>query len=577
MNNKIETNIFQMRVLRAYTVLTLFLFMGFGALSQQNTGSHNEQVTIVGSYDPSINEAYKINLKPEAMEIELQQQNFEYDFLEIRQNTIVGSNPIKPINLRSGRRTKKFDNFLMAGFGSRISPFIDFYHSSGKKGSYNFNANLYHYSSFNNIQDYSPSPFSETSAKVKYSKFFGEHVIDLGLKYGLKTNKYYGFKPDDWAAIDIPDQDLNQMFNLVKVRAVVRSAYKSQSKLHHTVGLETYYYFDKHNTSELNAKVDFDLYKGFDVLDVLDYQSIGLKGKFDFYSNNDSLNNLSEFFVEAQPYFKAKYGQFSFVAGLKFGYLGDTAGSFHFWPVIDVNMNIIPGGFSIFAGVNGKMEKQSYLNLTTENPYLSSVATLGWLNEKINVYGGFRASLAQLVGLNFKIGWKTFDNMAFFINKAEYLTPSLTPQGPLNKFETIFDNGSVFYTQADVSFNMGKDLKLLLGGEFNSYKLDSLEQAYHKPLTVVRFGFSYLIAGKVKVGSELSFNGKRYALDPTGLAPTLVELDSYIDLNASVEYKINEDFSAFLNGTNLLNKNYDRFYSYPVQGFQIMAGVSYRF
>jgi len=40
---------------------------------------------------------------------------------------------------------------------------------------------------------------------------------------------------------------------------------------------------------------------------------------------------------------------------------------------------------------------------------------------------------------------------------------------------------------------------------------------------------------------------------------------------------VNDNLSAFVNGTNLLNNNYEQFYSYPVQGFQVMGGISYRF
>ena len=554
----------------------LIVLMAHNVHSQQEPQAHNEQVTIVGSYDPSINEAFKINSKPEATEMDFQTQEFTFNFLDVKQNTQIEVNPIKAVSLRSGSRTQKFDNFLKAGFGSRISPYLDFYHSSGEKGNYNFNANIYHYSSFNNIEDYSPSPFSKTHAKINYSKFMSEHVLDLGFKYGLNTNKFYGYKPLDWAGLDIPKSDLSQMFNLAKVNVIVKSAYKKTSKLHHEVKLGTYYYFDKHQTSELNVNMSFDLHKSFDAVNALDYQNFGIDGSFDFYSNNDSLTNNSEFYFNAKPYFTAKYGLFSFNAGLSFGYLGNTASSFHFWPVIDLNMNIVPGSFSIFAGINGKLQKQSYLMLTTENPYLSPVSTLGWQNEKVNVFGGFRASLAQIVGIDFKIGWKTFENMAFFINYSDYSMPWFG-SGPVNKFNTVFDNGSVFYVDADVSLNVGKDLKLWLGGAFNSYTLDSLTHAYHKPITEVRFGGSYLIAGKVKLSTELLYNGVRYANIPNGLTFEDVELTSYLDLNIEVEYKITDNFSAFVNGTNLLNKNYEQFYSYPVQGLQVMGGIMYRF
>lgn len=566
-----------MDFLKAFTTTFLIVIAISVANGQQTNQGHNEQVTIVGSYDPSINAAFKINTKPQLKEIEFKSQEFSFNFMDVKQTTAIEINPIKVVALRTSEKVQKYDNFLKAGLGSRISPYVDFYHSTVDKGNYSFNANIFHYSSFNNIKDYSASPFSKTHAKINLTKFIDKHVLDLGFKYGINTNRFYGYKPDEWLAIDIPKDELKQMFNLIRANAVVRSAFKGSSKLHHEIGFNTYYYFDKFKTSELDVRINFDLHKGFDVVEMLDYQNAGIQGSFDFYSNNDSINSNTEFYVNVKPYFTAKYGAFSFNAGLNFGYLSDTSSSFHFWPVIDVSMNVLPGSFTIFAGINGKLEKQSYLTLTTENPYLSPMSTLGWLNEKVNVYGGFRASFAQIVGVDVKIGWKSFENMAFFINEADYNLPFPSQIGPLNKFKTTFDDGNVFYADAEVSLNIGKEFKLWLGGNYNSYSLDSLAQPYHKPLSTARLGASYLLASKLKISTEIMLNGKRYAIDNNNINPKEIELKSYLDLNIGLEYKINDKLSAFLNGTNILNKNYDQFYSYPVQGIQFMGGIVYRF
>ncbi|NOY50052.1 MAG: TonB-dependent receptor [Chlorobi bacterium] len=558
-----------------FTIAFVFALINMANAQQNKNEKHNEQVTIVGSYDPSINDAFKINSKPKIIEPEIQQTEFNFQLPDTRQTTSIKLNPIKAVTLRSGSKSVKYDNFLKAGFGSRISPYIDFYHSKTEKGNYSFNANLYHYSSFKNIKDYSASPMSNTHAKVGYQKFMNNHILDLGLNYGMKTNRFYGYVPSDWGGIDIPESELRQMFNLIKANVGVSSNYKRKSKLHHDINLSAYYYFDLYKTSEMNANVSFDLHQGFDVVDMLDYQNLGLKGGFQFYGNNDSLNNTSEFYVNAVPYFTANYGVFNFNAGLNFGIKNDSSTSFHFWPEIEVQMNVVPGSFTIFAGIDGKLQKQSFYDLTTENPYLSPVAELRWLKEKFNVFGGFKLSIAQNAGFQLKTGWKTFEDMAFFVNTGDYTLPSLFPLGPLNKFFTVYDNGSRFYTEASISVRAGKNFKLNIGGEYNAYNLDSLNKAYHKPLTKAFVGGSYLFGEKAKVSAELIFNGKRYARDIYKLAD--IELDPYIDLNAEFEYRVDENLAVFINGTNLLNNNYLQFYSYPVQGFQIMAGITYRF
>ena len=91
------------------------------------------------------------------------------------------------------------------------------------------------------------------------------------------------------------------------------------------------------------------------------------------------------------------------------------------------------------------------------------------------------------------------------------------------------------------------------------------------------FGGSYLIAKKVFVRTELFSYGKRYATMKTSPAGNEILLDGFFDINLSITYYITKDLSVFLNGTNLLNWNYERYLNYPVQGIEIMGGVGYRF
>jgi outer membrane receptor protein involved in Fe transport len=48
-------------------------------------------------------------------------------------------------------------------------------------------------------------------------------------------------------------------------------------------------------------------------------------------------------------------------------------------------------------------------------------------------------------------------------------------------------------------------------------------------------------------------------------------------LNANVGFKYNERFTAFLRANNITNKAYEKWLNYTVQGFQVVAGVNYKF
>ena len=554
-------------------ILTLVVFHSLG---QGINRGQDEQVTIRGSYDPTINQAFKINSKPETFSPTLKIQEFSFQSIEVDQPTNVTLEPIESTKIRADRKAKTYNNYLKAGIGSWISPYIDFTHSSGSKDA-QFSANLYHLSSFKNIDNYSPSPNSNTQINIGWDKMTKTHVFSIGADYQLKTNRFYGFKPDDFPNIVMDEDNLNQMFNLIRTNIGLKSNYKKESQLHHSFKIGAYYYFDRFNSSETNALFEFDLHKAFNVTKLLNFQHLGLEGKVEYFGNTDSIQSNTDIFFEGTPYFKAKYGIVNFNIGLKFGYLSSDNSVFAFNPVIKVDLNVIPEGLTIYAGIDGGLEKNSLLRLTSANPWMALDTSLKWQNNRFDIYGGIRGSIARQLGFNLNVRYIAFEDMAFFINTSESVTWG-GPLFPQNKFLTTYDDGNVFRFSGELTYSLGGNLKLWLNGEYNIYKLDSLKKAYHKPISFMKLGGSYLIRKKVNLWLETMLYGERFAVNnETLFKPTELTIDGFVDLNFGISYFISDNFSVWLSGTNLLNSNYERFYNYPVQGLEIMGGIGIRF
>jgi hypothetical protein len=49
------------------------------------------------------------------------------------------------------------------------------------------------------------------------------------------------------------------------------------------------------------------------------------------------------------------------------------------------------------------------------------------------------------------------------------------------------------------------------------------------------------------------------------------------DISAGAEFKINKQFSAWLDFDNILNSKYERWNNYPVYGFQVIGGILVHF
>jgi hypothetical protein len=559
-------------------VLTTLLVFLTGKLQAQENTDHNEQVTIIGSFDPSINEAYKINQRPQEQQINLSHPDFNYNYLDRQATTKITLQPITPASINVDKRTKYYKNLLIAGVGSLFSPYLNFLHSNGARNSYRFTTQIYHLSAFRNIPEYN-NPYTNTSALVKYEKFAGKHIVTTGLKYQLKTNRFYGYSDQEY---NIPDSDsLKQMFNLIKGSIGIKSNYRNNKKLIHTINLSGYYYFDKYKTSEANANLSLNLYKSFDVTKTLNYQFLGVQGDFDYFNYKHTVST-NEFMFSLVPYFKARFGIINFKLGLNFSYLQADGGSLHFYPDIDATVDLIPEILTVYAGINGGLEKNSFYHLSDENPYVISDIQTKWKDNKFTAYAGIRGNIGQKVGYNFEGGWSKFNDEYFFVNT--FYNPSQPVESPINKFEALYDNGSVWHISAELNYTYDTKFKTWLKFRYNGYSLDSLPEPYHKPITEVRFGASYLIK-TVNVWTEIYYSGKRYAYDPKWIINNtdltslgyVQTLDAIIDINMGVDYQIKDNLSIFLKVTNLLNYNYDLYYQYPSQGINIMAGIRYKF
>ncbi|MBC8321825.1 MAG: hypothetical protein H8E34_14020 [Bacteroidetes bacterium] len=567
------------KFLKRLSPILVVLLISNPISAQNQSGSsqeHNEQVTIISSFDPTINQAFKVNTSPEDMKFSIDKPEFSFESLDINQPTEITLNPIKPVVINADKRTSLTKNSLKLGVGSLFSPYLDFFHSSGQKNNYRFNAHLYQLSTFKNINDYSPSPETNSYLNLNYKKFFRYHIFDAGLKYSFKTNRYYGFKPDDYPSITFDENRLKQMYNLAKVNMALSSNYSNNKKLFHQISLDAYYYFDKYNTSETNANVNFDVHKSFNVSDMLDYQELGLAGKVSYFENVDSLNTSNELLVSATPYFKGNYGMFNFYLGLNFNILNSNETNFYFYPIIDLNVNLIPDILTVFGGVNGKVEKHSFLKLSELNPWVGSTIPLGW-DHIFKAYAGIRGNIAQKVNFSTQVTWEKFNNMFFFVNVPDDTIIIYLITVPFNKFSALYDKGSVLAVSGEITYAAGEKVNILIGGKYNIYTLDSLADAYHKPTSEIKLGVSFLITKKLLIWSEAYYYGKRTALDLTNLPYTQIDLDEFIDVNAGVDYTLTDKFSVFLSLNNLLNTQYQRYYNYPVHGIQIMGGIMYKF
>jgi len=87
----------------------------------------NEQVTVVGSYEPSIPDVSKINISPAPSESEVKLPVISYNILPVRQEVTLSPEEIPAVKLVGEPRKTLLRNYVRAGFGNYTTPYAEFW------------------------------------------------------------------------------------------------------------------------------------------------------------------------------------------------------------------------------------------------------------------------------------------------------------------------------------------------------------------------------------------------------------------------------------------------------------------
>mgnify|MGYP003547138388 FL=1 len=102
----------------------------FFASNLLNAQSHNEQVTVQGSYTPQIKKSERITSSPGMPKNEFNIPKYEVNTEDFFYDYKIDLEPISPMQYTNSEKREITNNFIKAGFGTRLSPDFLFHHYS---------------------------------------------------------------------------------------------------------------------------------------------------------------------------------------------------------------------------------------------------------------------------------------------------------------------------------------------------------------------------------------------------------------------------------------------------------------
>ncbi len=529
----------------------------------------NEEVTIIAPYIPTIGDASKFPFRPEVTPENPQAQSFEYQYLTRSVETNLELDPIDPVRVSDGKQQDLYRNFARVGFGNYLTPYAEFMASNLQSDQYQFGARLKHHSSQSGVKGYDPEAFSHNLVSVFARTFLKNHTLSGDAGYQRDVCHFYGFPTDSFPGIDIIDKDLKQRFQHFHIGADLRSHYKDRDKAGHYAGLQFHTYSDFYQTREFQLSVEGGINAGLPSSSRDFSHGLDIGARLDYIGYRDTVNEINPLYIEIKPVYRFGFGQYSFRAGISVDMLAEQrngAGTFGIdvFPELSAEVVIIESKLKAFAALSGQRTIQSFRSLTGLNPYITSTPEIRPTDRQIKFGGGIEGNAG---GLNFlaEASYSYVAAQPLFITDT-----SLTFN---NKFIIIYEDLNALNVRASLGYLVLNRFSAGLTANFWHYIPSDEEKAWQMPGLEVEFRSSYRFAEKYTVKASFLALGSRYAKTWSETGQVLPEkMKGAFDLSLGAEYRINKMIAVFVDASNILNQNYQRWYHYPVQGILVMAG-----
>ncbi|MFD2585985.1 TonB-dependent receptor [Croceitalea marina] len=579
---------------KSYLLFSIIVLSLFGVVQAQKTDDiGTETVTVVKPYSPTVSDAFKIKSVPSLNDsIVLQKKPITYSIF-----SVPVASTFTPAKGQASRVEKTppptlYNSYASVGLGNFNNALVDFYTSREfNRGEDLLDFGLSHHSSRGNI-DSTPleTDFYDTKFDVSYAK--KDRDRDWGASIGLQHQQYnwYGIERGTFTEAQLAGVDEQQNYFNAEAKAHLNledSFFKSGKIL-----LRRFWDAVESGENRVLLEPSIEL--------PITEELVTINTKLDYVGGtfkNESLNNTGNtqeinyglFQVSVNPSLLVLRDDLTLNLGANFVYgtdLENNAGNFYIYPAVTASYRVLDEQVIAYGGLEGQLRQNSYYDFVNSNPYVSPTLDIQPTDRQYEAYAGLKGQLFSNVGYNVKGSYTAENRLPLFLLNPQNLARDDEKGYNLgNSFQVFYDDVKTLGIFAELNIDVNRNFTLGLNAEVYDYTTETDNPAWNLPNLKGSLFMDYQISDKWFMGANLFFVGEREDLvataqpnTPANLFPSsIVTLESFFDANAHLGYRFNEQLSVFAKASNIANNNYQRWSNFQVQGFQALAGVSYKF
>ena len=550
-------------IVQLKTALIAILALFAIALNAQ-TDLPDESVQVIKNFNARLQETEILSIpptvkskptKPKPQTYNVKAQSIQVEYLPPK---------IRPLAYKRAKNQKVYNGYAKLGAGLPNSVLGEAGYSLFKDDQFDVNVHGKFHTANNNKQ-IENQQFTKSFLKGSGNYYFNEGFA-VGARAAYTRNKihYYGYNFDKklkergFAA----DQVL-QRFAITDLGASIFNGVQTIGDINYGADLDFYYLRDEYAARENGTTLNFHFTKWF-----AEKHPLAIRLITDFNSYRDSTKqNLNNFFL--QPNFTFVNEFFRFKAGIN---LISNNDEYSFYPQLEATVPVLGPRLTVFVGADGGLQKNTFRTLSTYNPFIKTYAGIDLRNTQFtDYYGGIKGIYAGFEYLG-RVGYKNVKDLALY--NPDY-TEINDPDLPRYVFNTIYDDGTIFYLKGSISAPIFKGFTIIGDATSSIYSMENESRAWHLPALAVSGTLKYItLKDKVTVKASTFIESGVNYLTETGKEESLSGL---FDISLGAQYQVTKNFGLFLDIYNLANNKRVRWYNYPTYGINVLVGASAKF
>lgn len=563
-----------------------FLCMLFisGSVLSQDLGS--EMVEVVRQYTPSVNDAFKIREIPSITDtIGQQKRPVQYSIFSVPVASTFTPAKGRAANLERSSRMKIYDNYATLGFGNYTSVLAELSSNIEVSRTDNFGIFFTHNSSQGGIDDVLiEDKYYDTELNLNYTSRQRNMRwrTDVGLEHRLYN--WYGLGMGLGSELE-PGFMAQQNY----YSAYAGGELSFDDSFFKDVDLDYRFFGDRYSSMEHHVEFSpsFELLIGGELLHTqvhFDY----VNGSFERGFGSAQELEYSSMQVGLSSGLVVLRDDLTLNLGAAVYYHHDDANGnsqVYVYPQVSASYRMAGEYFIAYAAVEGDLKTNTYYQLTKANPFVSPTLQIQPTDQQYQAHVGAKGKLSSSIGYDVRAQFSSEDDKALFRANPRTVSGGEEYQHA-NSFGVVYDQVNTFSAFGEINFDVNRNFALRLNGEYFYYDPSNEEEAWNLPDFKASLFLDYQIGEHWSLGANAFFVGERkdqlVTWSPVHIAPPREQyqtttLGSYVDLNAKIAYRFNDQLSAFVRGYNLIGDNYEQWVDYPVLGLQVMAGITYKF